>query len=98
MGHGCGATADRGRLRVDEFRTAAGSEELSNQFQVGGETPYAEGKGDSSTLAFGTDNLSALSNICSQVKKCIAINSGDGKTPLYPLGYGLGTLHVSRAF
>ncbi|MDX6472376.1 MAG: beta-glucosidase [Gaiellaceae bacterium] len=114
---------------------------------VGGETPYAEGKGDSSTLAFGTDNSSALSNICSHVKKCIAIlysgrpviikdqvpkanafvaawlpgtegagitddlfgggftgklpqswpgavtdepiNTGDGKTPLYPLGYGL---------
>jgi beta-glucosidase len=114
---------------------------------VGGETPYAEGKGDSSTLAFGTDNSSALSNLCSHVTKCIAIlysgrpviikdqvpkanafiaawlpgtegegitddlfgggftgklpqswpnavtdepvNSGDGKTPLYPLGYGL---------
>jgi beta-glucosidase len=114
---------------------------------VGGETPYAEGKGDSSTLAFGTDNSSALSNLCSHVTKCIAIlysgrpviintqvpkanafiaawlpgtegggitddlfgggftgklpqswpsavtdepiNSGDGKTPLYPFGYGL---------
>lgn len=114
---------------------------------VGGETPYAEGKGDSSTLAFGSDNSSQLSDICSHVKKCIAIlysgrpviiadqvrkadafvaawlpgtegggitddlfgggftgklpmswptavtdepiNSGDGKTPLYPLGYGL---------
>jgi beta-glucosidase len=114
---------------------------------VGGETPYAEGKGDSSTLAFGTDNSAALSNLCSHVTKCIAIlysgrpviindqvpkanafvaawlpgtegegitddlfgggftgklpqswpnavtdepiNSGDGKTPLYPLGYGL---------
>jgi beta-glucosidase len=114
---------------------------------VGGETPYAEGKGDSSTLAFGTDNSTALSDICSHVTKCIAIlesgrpviikdqvpkanafvaawlpgtegggitddlfgggftgklpqswpnavtdepvNSGDGKTPLYPLGYGL---------
>jgi beta-glucosidase len=114
---------------------------------VGGETPYAEGKGDSSTLAFGTDNSSALKNICAHVTKCIAIlysgrpviikdqvpkanafvaawlpgtegagitddlfgggftgklpqswpsavtdepiSSGDGKTPLYPLGYGL---------
>jgi beta-glucosidase len=114
---------------------------------VGGELPYAEGKGDSSTLAFGTDNSSALSNLCSHVQKCIAIlysgrpvvikdqvpkanafiaawlpgteaggitddlfgggfsgklpqswpnavtdepiNSGDGKTALYPLGYGL---------
>jgi beta-glucosidase len=114
---------------------------------VGGETPYAEGKGDSSTLAFGTDNSTALSDICSHVTKCIAIlesgrpviikdqvpkanafvaawlpgtegggitddlfgggftgklpqswpnavtdepiNNGDGKTPLYPLGYGL---------
>jgi beta-glucosidase len=114
---------------------------------VGGETPYAEGKGDSSTLAFGTDNSTALSDICSHVTKCVAIlesgrpviiknevpkanafvaaflpgsegggitddlfgggftgklpqswpgavtdepiNTGDGKTPLYPLGYGL---------
>jgi beta-glucosidase len=114
---------------------------------VGGETPYAEGKGDSSTLAFGSDNSTALSDICAHVTKCIAIlesgrpviikdqvpkanafvaawlpgtegggitddlfgggftgklpqswpsavtdepiNSGDGKTPLYPLGYGL---------
>jgi beta-glucosidase len=114
---------------------------------VGGETPYAEGKGDSSTLAFGTDNSSALTNLCSHVTKCIAvlysgrpviikdqvpkanafiaawlpgtegagitddlfgggfsgklaqswpgavtdepISSGDGKTPLYPLGFGL---------
>jgi beta-glucosidase len=114
---------------------------------IGGETPYAEGKGDSSTLAFGTDNSTALSDICSHVTKCIAIlesgrpviikdqvpkanafvaawlpgtegggitddlfgggftgklpqswpsavtdepiNSGGGKTPLYPLGYGL---------
>jgi beta-glucosidase len=114
---------------------------------VGGETPYAEGKGDSSTLAFGADNSTHLSDICSHVTRCIAIlysgrpviikdqvpkanafvaawlpgtegegvvddlfgggftgklpqswpnavtdepiNSGDGKTPLYPLGYGL---------
>jgi beta-glucosidase len=40
---------------------------------VGGETPYAEGKGDSSTLAFGSDNSAALSDICSRVTKCIAI-------------------------
>jgi beta-glucosidase len=114
---------------------------------VGGETPYAEGKGDSSTLAFGSDNASQLSDICARVTKCIAIlysgrpviatdqlpkanafvsawlpgteglgitdvlfgagftgklpvswpnavtdepiNNGDGKTPLFPLGYGL---------
>jgi beta-glucosidase len=114
---------------------------------VGGETPYAEGKGDSSTLDFGTDNSSALSNLCAHVTRCIAIlysgrpviikdqvpkanafvaawlpgtegagitdalfgggftgklpvswpgavtdepiNLGDGKTPLYPFGYGL---------
>jgi beta-glucosidase len=114
---------------------------------VGGETPYAEGKGDSSTLAFGSDNSSQLSDLCSRVKTCIAIlysgrpliitnqlpkanafvaawlpgteaagitdalfgagftgklpvtwptavtdepiNNGDGKTPLFPLGYGL---------
>jgi beta-glucosidase len=40
---------------------------------VGGETPYAEGKGDSSTLDFGTDNSSALTNLCAHVTKCIAI-------------------------
>jgi beta-glucosidase len=40
---------------------------------VGGETPYAEGKGDSSTLDFGTDNSSALSNLCAHVTRCIAI-------------------------
>jgi beta-glucosidase len=114
---------------------------------VGGETPYAEGQGDSSTLAFGNDNATQLNDICSRVKKCVAIlysgrpvvissqlsrtnafvaawlpgtegagitdvlfgagftgtlpvswpsavtdepiNSGDGKTPLFPLGYGL---------
>jgi beta-glucosidase len=114
---------------------------------VGGETPYAEGKGDSSTLAFGSDNSSQLSDLCSHVSTCIAIlysgrpliiadqlpkanafiaawlpgteasgitdalfgagftgtlpvtwptavtdepiNNGDGKTPLFPLGYGL---------
>ena len=114
---------------------------------VGGETPYAEGRGDSSTLGFGSDNSSQLSDICARVTTCIAIlysgrpvvitdqlpkagafvagwlpgtegagitdvlfgggftgklpvtwpravtdepiNSGDGKTPLFPLGYGL---------
>jgi beta-glucosidase len=114
---------------------------------VGGETPYAEGQGDSSTLAFGTDNSSQLTDICARVTTCIAIlysgrpviitdqlpkanafvaawlpgteaagitdvlfgggfvgklpvswpnavtdepiNSGDGKTALFPLGYGL---------
>jgi beta-glucosidase len=113
---------------------------------VGGETPYAEGRGDSSTLAFGTDNSRQLSDICARVRTCIAIlysgrpviitdqlpkaqafvagwlpgteadgitdvlfgagftgklpvswpravtdepiNSGDGKTPLFPLGFG----------
>jgi beta-glucosidase len=114
---------------------------------VGGETPYAEGQGDSSTLAFGTDNSTQLSDLCARVTTCIAIlysgrplvigdqlpkvkafvaawlpgteglgitdalfgggftgklpvswptavtqepiNTGDGKTPLFPLGYGL---------
>lgn len=114
---------------------------------VGGETPYAEGKGDSSTLAFGNDNSAQLSDLCSHVKTCIAIlysgrpviisdqlpkanafiagwlpgtegggitdvlfgggfagklpvswpkavtdepiNDGGGKTPLFPLGYGI---------
>jgi beta-glucosidase len=114
---------------------------------VGGETPYAEGQGDSSTLAFGSDNSSQLSDVCARVTMCIAvlysgrpviitdqlpkanafvaawlpgtegagitdvlfggsfvgklpvswpnavtsepINNGDGKTALFPLGYGL---------
>jgi len=114
---------------------------------IGGETPYAEGRGDSSTLAFGSDNAAQLGDICSRVTTCIAIlysgrpliigdqlpkadafvagwlpgtegdgvtdvlfgagfsgklpvswpravtdepiNSGDGKTPLFPLGYGI---------
>ena len=114
---------------------------------VGGETPYAEGRGDSSTLAFGRDNSSQLSDLCARVTTCIAllysgrplvigdqlpkvdafvaawlpgteaagitdvlfgtgftgklpvswptavtdepINSGDGKVPLFPLGYGI---------
>jgi beta-glucosidase len=114
---------------------------------VGGETPYAEGQGDSSSLAFGRDNSSQLSDLCARVTTCIAllyagrplvigdqlpkvdafvagwlpgtegagvtdvlfgagftgtlpvswpaavtdepINSGDGKTPLLPLGYGI---------
>jgi beta-glucosidase len=111
--------------------------------RVGGERPYAEGQGDSSTLAFGSDNSSQFGDICSRVKSRIAIlcsgrpliigdqfpkaqafvaawlpgtegegitdalftgelpvswpkavtdepvNSGDGKTPLFPLGYGI---------
>jgi beta-glucosidase len=40
---------------------------------VGGETPYAEGRGDSSTLAFGNDNSSQLTDLCSRVTTCIAI-------------------------
>jgi beta-glucosidase len=114
---------------------------------VGGETPYAEGRGDSSTLAFGNDNSTQLSDLCARVTTCIAIlysgrpviitgqlakadafvaawlpgtegrgitdalfgggfsghlpvswpqavsdepiNNGDGKTPLFPLGYGI---------
>jgi beta-glucosidase len=114
---------------------------------VGGETPYAEGQGDSSTLAFGRDNSSQLGDLCSRVTTCIAllysgrplvigdqlpkadafiagwlpgtegagitdvlfgagftgrlpvswpkavtdepINNGDGKSPLFPLGYGI---------
>jgi beta-glucosidase len=114
---------------------------------VGGESPYAEGQGDSSTLAFGRDNSSQLGDLCARVTTCIAllysgrplviadqlpkvdafvaawlpgteatgitdvlfgsgftgklpvswpkavtdepINSGDGKVPLFPLGYGI---------
>jgi beta-glucosidase len=40
---------------------------------VGGETPYAEGRGDSSTLAFGSDNSSQLNDICARVTTCIAV-------------------------
>jgi beta-glucosidase len=40
---------------------------------VGGETPYAEGQGDSSTLAFGNDNSTQLNDLCSRVTTCIAI-------------------------
>jgi len=114
---------------------------------VGGEMPYAEGRGDSSTLAFGNDNSTQLGDLCSRVTTCIAIlysgrpvviadqlpkaeafvaawlpgteaagitdvlfgdgftgklpvswptavtsepiNTGDGKAPLFPVGYGL---------
>ncbi len=115
---------------------------------VGGETPYAEGNGDSTTLALGNDNTAHVNDICARVTKCIGIlvsgrpviissvlpateafvaawlpgtegagitdvlfggfpftgtlpvtwpsavsqepiNSGDGKTPLFPLGHGL---------
>lgn len=113
-----------------------------------GETPYAEGQGDSSTLAISSANAAQVSDVCSRVTKCIVvlfsgrplvintplnesdafvaawlpgtegagitdvlfgdypftgklpvswpnavtqepINSGDGKTPLFPFGYGL---------
>lgn len=113
-----------------------------------GETPYAEGQGDSSTLAISGANAAQVSDVCSRVTKCIVvlfsgrpliintqlndsdafvaawlpgtegagitdvlfgdypftgklpvswpnavtqepINSGDGKTPLFPFGYGL---------
>jgi len=40
---------------------------------VGGETPYAEGRGDSSTLAFGGDNSTHLSDLCARVTTCIAV-------------------------
>ncbi|MGC1377855.1 MAG: glycoside hydrolase family 3 N-terminal domain-containing protein [Anaerolineales bacterium] len=38
-----------------------------------GETPYAEGKGDSSTLALSSANATQVSDICSRVTKCIVI-------------------------
>ncbi|MGH3735165.1 MAG: glycoside hydrolase family 3 protein [Micromonosporaceae bacterium] len=115
---------------------------------VGGETPYAEGQGDSATLALGASDLAQLKDICAKTTVCVAIlvsgrplvinealgtadafvaawlpgsegegmtdvlfgdhgftgtlpvtwpssvdqepiNDGDGKTPLFPLGYGL---------
>jgi beta-glucosidase len=40
---------------------------------VVGETPYAEGQGDSSTLALSSANATQVSDICSRVTKCIVI-------------------------
>ena len=38
-----------------------------------GETPYAEGAGDSATLALSAANVSDVTNICSKTTKCIVI-------------------------
>jgi len=38
-----------------------------------GETPYAEGQGDSSTLAVSRANATQVNDICSRVTKCIVI-------------------------
>jgi beta-glucosidase len=38
-----------------------------------GETPYAEGQGDSSSLALNSTNATQVSDICSRVTKCIVI-------------------------
>jgi beta-glucosidase len=38
-----------------------------------GETPYAEGAGDSSTLAISSANATQVSDICSKTTKCIVI-------------------------
>jgi beta-glucosidase len=38
-----------------------------------GETPYAEGNGDSSTLAVSNANAAQVSDICSRTTKCIVI-------------------------
>jgi len=113
-----------------------------------GETPYAEGRGDSSTLAVSGSNAAQVTDICSRVTQCVVIlfsgrpliintqlnqasafvaawlpgtegagitdvlfgdygfvgklpvtwpnavtqepiNSGDGKTGLFPFGYGI---------
>jgi beta-glucosidase len=113
-----------------------------------GETPYAEGRGDSSTLAVSNANAAQVNDICARTTKCVVIlmsgrpliintqlakasafvaawlpgtegagvtdvlfgdypfsgklpvawpnavtqepiNAGDGKTPLFPFGYGL---------
>ena len=40
---------------------------------VVGETPYAEGKGDSSTLALSGANVAQINDICSRVTRCIII-------------------------
>ena len=38
-----------------------------------GETPYAEGKGDSSTLAVSSANAAQVTDICSRVTQCVVI-------------------------
>jgi beta-glucosidase len=38
-----------------------------------GETPYAEGRGDSSTLALSSANANQVADICSRTTKCIVI-------------------------
>jgi len=38
-----------------------------------GETPYAEGRGDSSTLAVSGANAAQVTDICSRVTKCIVV-------------------------
>ena len=38
-----------------------------------GETPYAEGQGDSSTLAVSSANAAQVTDICSRVTKCVVI-------------------------
>lgn len=38
-----------------------------------GETPYAEGKGDSSTLAVSSANAAQVTDICSRTSKCVVI-------------------------
>ncbi len=40
---------------------------------VVGETPYAEGQGDSSSLALSSANATQVSDICSRTTKCIVI-------------------------
>jgi beta-glucosidase len=40
---------------------------------VVGETPYAEGKGDSSTLALSSANAAQINDICSRVTKCVIL-------------------------
>jgi len=38
-----------------------------------GETPYAEGKGDSSTLAVSGANVAQVTDICSRVTRCVVV-------------------------
>jgi beta-glucosidase len=67
------ATAGTGITLTNVGTRTKGNYKADIGIWVGGETPYAEGKGDSSTLAFGSDNSTALSDICARVTKCIAI-------------------------
>ncbi|MFL6128568.1 MAG: glycoside hydrolase family 3 protein [Mycobacteriales bacterium] len=67
------ATAGTGITLQDVGTRTKGNYRGDVGIWVGGETPYAEGQGDSSTLAFGRDNSSQLSDLCARVTTCIGV-------------------------